>query len=405
MVALPLGAPALADPLFSSDDLHGYIDVRASAADGETSWLDRGLGVTPVNGAGGGFKGQAELAQSMIAWTPHLDFAFGAVVVGQFQPERDRSPSLGEAYLTWRSPPNPTTRISARAGLFYPPVSLEHDAGPFWIDRDMITPSAINSWIGEEVKVVAGELTVSQVMAGQTFTATGAVFGFNATAGTLLTFRGWGLGDITTGAPDRYLLPPLSAFMQQVQAPQTTPVFQIGGNPGAYARLAWKPLANLTFSGVYYDNRGQLGAVQDGQWAWRTRFWDAGFVFDFDASNHLLGQAMTGETRFALPTDDLVADTTFKAAYLRATHDFGRDALSARIDLFKTTDLADDEYGDTSEHGWALAADYRKRLSDHVDLLAEALHVHSDRPARLDILGISPNQSQTVLQISVRIRL
>ena len=31
---------------------------------------------------------------------------------------------------------------------------------------------------------------------------TGAGFGFNDTAGTLLTFRGWGLGDITAGAPD-----------------------------------------------------------------------------------------------------------------------------------------------------------------------------------------------------------
>jgi hypothetical protein len=271
--------------------------------------------------------------------------------------------------------------------------------------RDMITPSAINSWIGEEVKVVAGELTLTQVVAGQTFTATGAVFGFNATSGTLLTFRGWGFGDITTGAPDRYLLPPLSAFMIQAQAPQTTPVFQIGANPGAYARLAWKPSANLTFSAVYYDNHGQLGAVQDGQWAWRTRFGDAGFVLDLDATNHVLGQAMSGNTRFALPNGQLVADTSFDAAYLRASHDFGADALSARIDVFETIDDADDEYGDTSEHGWAVAADYRKRISDRVDLLGEALHVRSDRPARLDILGISPTQSQTVFQLSVRIRL
>ena len=44
--------------------------------------------------------------------------------------------------------------FSARAGLMWPPVSLEHE-GADWHVKDSITPSAINSWIGEEVRPVA----------------------------------------------------------------------------------------------------------------------------------------------------------------------------------------------------------------------------------------------------------
>ena len=42
----------------------------------------------------------------------------------------------------------------------WPPVSLEHE-GADWHVQDSITPSAINSWIGEEVRPVALEGTLA----------------------------------------------------------------------------------------------------------------------------------------------------------------------------------------------------------------------------------------------------
>ena len=403
--ALLIAGPAAADPFFSREDLHGYLDLRLSAADGESSWLNGGFGKTSVSGGGGGFRGRAELAQGMVAWTPHLTWDLDAILVGQYQPSGDRGPTLGEAYLRWRPARGGATRISARAGLFYPPVSLEHEAGAFWVDRDMITPSAINSWIGEEVKVVGVEATVTQKVSGGQISLTGAIFGFNDTAGTLIAFRGWSLDDVIVGAPDHYPLPPLSALVRAVQAPRTNPVFEIDHRPGAYARLGWKPEPNLTLNAVYYDNGGAVGAGASGQSSWRTRFGDAGVRYDLDATNRLIGQAIIGRTRFGLSSGELVADTSFRAAYLRATHDLGRDSLSARADLFDTTNHAGLEYGDTNEQGWAVGADYRKRLSGHADLLFEALHVQSNRPARRDILGLPPGQGQTLLQASLRLRL
>jgi hypothetical protein len=77
--------------------------------------------------------------------------------------------------------------------------------------------------------------------------------------------------------------------------------------------------------------------------------------------------------------------------------------VSGRIDLFETVDRAKAYFGDTNERGWAVTADYRKRLSAHADLLFEALRVGSDRPARAGLLAEAPVQGQTVLQAALRL--
>jgi hypothetical protein len=278
----------------------------------------------------------------------------------------------------------------------YPQISMEHD-GAAWIDRDMITPSAINSWVGEEVKVVAAEASVRRDFAGQQVSATVAVFGFNDTSGTLLTTRGWALGDIMAGAPDRFILPPLSEFLRTVQAPITNPVFEIDG------RLEWRSGGGLALNAFVYDNAGNLIGLSEGQWAWRTRFLNIGARLDLDRRTHVLAQAMSGETRFGYAEPDIWVDTLFRAAYVLVRRDLGADAASARFDLFETRDRTEIEYGDTSEQGWAVTADYRKRLGSHANLLVEALHVESNRPARVDILGETARQGQTVLQASLRL--
>ena len=98
--------------------------------------------------------------------------------------------------------------FSARAGLMWPPISLEHE-GADWHVKDSITPSAINSWIGEEVRPVAAEGTLAATLGEHKLRATAALMAGNDTAGTLLTFRGWALHDRTTLAFNRQPLPPL----------------------------------------------------------------------------------------------------------------------------------------------------------------------------------------------------
>lgn len=400
---LCVAGPAWADEgPFSLGDVSGMLDLRASAANGEVSWLDGGFGKTRVSGAGGGFAGTATIGDSYLAWTPHLTWDLGAVIVGQYQPDHDRAPALDQAFLVYKPAPRSQTRYSARLGLFYPPVSEEH-TGPAWIDQDMITPSAINSWIGEEVKVVGLEASIRHDFGEQALGLTAGAFGFNDTAGTLLATRGWALDDIRAGAPGHYPLPPLSPFLSWVQAPITTPVESVDHRVGAYARFDWRVSDRLALDAFYYDNQGDMTGFDKFQWAWNTRFWNAGARLDLGGDTKLLAQLMSGETRMGYADPDPWVDTRFQAAYLLVSHAFGGDALSGRIDAFQTLDRADEEYGDTREHGWAVTADYRKRLGAHANLLFEALHVFSDRPARADILGEPQTQAQTVLQAALRL--
>ena len=59
--------------------------------------------------------------------------------------------STVEAFLTYNFARRRHHKLVARAGV-WPPVRLNHNR-PEWRVRDTITPSAINSWIGDEVKL------------------------------------------------------------------------------------------------------------------------------------------------------------------------------------------------------------------------------------------------------------
>ncbi|MEA3035128.1 MAG: hypothetical protein QOH04_887, partial [Sphingomonadales bacterium] len=236
LIALAGLAPAAARA--AGGVMSGVADFRLAAADGETSWLAGGFGKTRLGSGGDGdLKLHAVPAFGELIVQPPLTWNLRATLVLTAQQGPRQPLDVSEALVTWKPLPRGPLRLSARAGLFWPPVSLEHE-GAGWIVPDMITPSAINSWIGEEVKMVAAEGTVARDMGGGRVAATFALFGFNDTAGTLLAFRGWAMHDVTAGAFGHRRLPPLNPFMQDVQAPSTRPVDEVDGRLGFYAKLA-----------------------------------------------------------------------------------------------------------------------------------------------------------------------
>src|SRR5262249_15298125 len=158
-------------------------------------------------------------------------------------------------------------RARARFGLFYPPVSLEHD-GPGWTTTHTITPSAINSWIGEEVKVLGAEASARAALGGQELGATLALFGYNDTSGTLLSYRGWALHDVMATAYGDLRLPNRSAAWRAVkrsQAMTTDPTAELDDRVGYYARLEYRPIGAVTLDLLHYDNAGDRDSVQHGQ--------------------------------------------------------------------------------------------------------------------------------------------
>src|SRR5437762_340823 len=165
--AIPLGcafaalwaAPASGAELFASDTLELNGDLRLVGIDGQESWVDGGFGKLR-SGSDGDLRVSPQFGNANLVWKPQFTWSLGATIVGSLQGGERTEAGLTQAYLTYK--PMRTTGLapSARIGLMWPPVSLEHE-GVDWHVRNSITPSAINSWIGEEVRPVAAEATLA----------------------------------------------------------------------------------------------------------------------------------------------------------------------------------------------------------------------------------------------------
>ena len=399
--ALPAAAQDYGDP--SGRSLSVSLDLRAVAADGEPSWLDGGYGKARFDpdSASDRLDLQAHAVEGAVAWSPQIGWSLGATLVALAQDGQDKPVDISEAYITYRHDPVGSLRLSARAGLFWPQVSHEH-SGPAWGVTETITPSAINSWIGEEVKVAGLEATASLPLAGGRAYATLAAFGLNDTSGTLLAFRGWALHDEKATAFSLQPLPPLDAFMRYAQAPKTRPIIELDNRPGWYARAAWAS-KTVRLDALYYDNRGDPEAVNaDLQWGWRTRFAALGASVS-KGPVKLIAQGMTGTTLMGFPKAGRIwVDTSFRSAFALATATIGQISLSARAEAFGTRGRGSVLASDESEDGWATTLAARHAFGDHVTMLGEWLHIDSDRASRTRA-SLIPQQAQNVLQLALRL--
>lgn len=409
MIAWSVALPAVAqdyDENPSGRSLYALADLRLTLSDGERSWLDGGFGKSRFGGgADRDAAARARAVEGDLVWQPHLGWALDATIAASAQQGQDQPVDLSEAYLHYRHAPIGEVRVGARLGYFWPPISLEH-SGPAWSVTETITPSAINSWIGEEVKVAGAEASASAPLGGGRLTATAAVFGLDDTAGTLLSFRGWALHDEKATAFSLQPLPPLDDFMEYAQAPRTRPALEIDNRPGFYAKLGWASHL-MKLQAFYYDNRGDPEAVRPTlQWGWRTRFGQIAAQLKPDAKTTITSQAMIGSTRMGFPQPTLIwVDTQFRSAFLLATRRIGgHSSVSARAEAFGTRGRGSVLGAATDEDGWAATLAGRHAIDDHVTVLGEQLHVDSTRDERARVV-LAPHQAQTIAQVSARVTL
>ena len=398
--------PALADAdLFGRDTLSGLLDLRLQAADGEPSFLRRGTGKLDASGGGDDLALRPRLDLATVAWRPDFGAGVSGYVTAQAQTHQEQGVDLAEAFVAWRPTPRSSTRVSARAGLFWPPFSLEHD-GVAWTTTRTLTPSAINTWIAEEVKVAGVEVSVTQELGGHRLTAQVAGFFANDTTATLLTYRGWALDGARTTLNSGLPLPPFGTngnHPGQTEASQ--PQREIDGRPGGYVRLEWRPPAPVVLEASYYDNAANPHLFIDGQWGWRTTFANLGLTWRPASDWEVLAQGMFGRSYFGEHTPlGWYVDVNFRSAYVLATHTTGRRRFTVRVDGFGIDDLSFKAFDNSGEHGWALTGDYAYALTDRLSLWAEVLHVDSHREARTYVLR-GPDQAQTVAQLALRARL
>jgi len=302
----------------------------------------------------------------------------------------------------------------------WPPVSLEHE-GADWHVADTVTPSAINSWIGEEVRPAAVEASVEAPAGSGRLTATAALFAANDTSGALLAFRGWALHDRKTLAFRRQPLPKLNEEMEYLQPRFTHPLLDVGpgfaARPGFYGRLTWETGLPLRLELFGYDNRADPEAVnEDMEWGWRTWFLQLAAVAQPTKHMEIKAQAMTGHSLMGYRQEgeeegEAVGeyaqrrwvDHRFRAAYLLVRQDWDSLSLTARGEVFDGRQHGSYQGKDDDEDGWALTAAGKWRINSSFEALVELLHVRSRREAR-ERDGEAATQHQNQLQAVMRAR-
>jgi hypothetical protein len=375
-------------------DLGGYVELRGATPPNQQSWRDGGLGKAEFDG-----RSAKVLADGAIDGRLNILPGLSALATVRAGSDQKSAVDVIESYLRSESAPAAGWRVIGKLGAFFPPISLENE-GVGWTSPWTITPSAINSWVGEELRTVGGEGTVEWRSGGDAVSLTGAVFGWNDPTGALLADRGWAFDSRANGLFGNVRLPDALAAATRHSGPLTDePFHEVDDQPGWYAALTWQRDDLGKVSLLRYENRADPALARQGQAAWRTDFTSLGIEAD-PGDYVVLAQAMAGFTEIApVPTFD--SDTDFQAAYLLLGRYFGDFRVAGRIDVFATQEQH--QGGSTlSEHGHAFTASVGWTPRRWLRLTLEAMDIASKRAERVRI-GLPAAANEFQLQLSTRI--
>jgi hypothetical protein len=326
----------------------------------------------------------------------------------------DGSSGLGvtQAYLSWRPVPRSPFRHAVRAGAFYPPLSLEN-TDPGWTSPYSGAFSALNTWVGEELRTIGGEWSVSRPIgpraAQKEIRLIGAAYYGNDPAGALLSWRGFALHERQSRLGDAIDLPAVPqiqpGMLFRKQAPATKPFVELDHAPGFYYGAEWRLGRRVRLTGLKYDNHAEPTAFRHGQYGWTTRFDHVGAEIELPAGLGFVLQWMDGTTVMGPVVNGAhVVDNAFESCFALLTRKHGRHRWSLRFDDFDVADLDATPLDDNSESGDALTAAYRYELEASWSLGVEWLALDLTRPAET-YFGRPASSRENLFRLEMRYRL
>src|SRR5579859_4688017 len=369
----------------------GYLDLRLVNSGGERAAIDGGLGKTRYGDDGNAIH----LAEAALYGTVQLSEDLLIFADLRYEPSQRTAVDLLESYIRYRPLSLSPWRWSVKAGAFFPPISEENTA-PGWTSPWTLTPSAINGWVGEELRSIGAEGKVEWRGEADKLEAEVALVGWNDVAGVAIADRGWVMTDRVTGLFDRLRLP------NAIAAPRHTAVWrepftEIDNTPGWYAGLSWKHEDWGRLDLLYYDNEADPHAFQH-EFAWRTKFVSVGASTNIGGVT-VLSQVMSGDTTIQPGGEGYTSD--FQAAYLLLGYRLGDWRVAARGDVFATESQDKDPDARLGEHGTAETVAVSWQPIQYLKLTLEGLRVASFRTQRL-AYNLPPGQVDHQVQLGAK---
>ena len=385
----------------------GVVSARGMRVEGQRSWLEGGFGRLGESGGGArdaefAARGQAHLG---LDWRPSLEWLVHAHAAALAKPARARGRDAGlvEAFVLYRPELDARLSLRVKAGSYFPQTSREN-VERLWSSPYTITLSALNSWIGEEVRLTGLEAGLVRKGDEDEFQLHAGGFGANDSSGTVLAWRGWAMGDRLVTLGEALPLPSLRSFrpdgaFASQRGDGTRPIDELDGRVGWNARARWERRDAVLLQAAFLDNRGDRD-LHRGQYAWRTRFFQAGLELRLAKGLRLIAEAADGTTGMGDRTLAHV-DVDFRAGYALVPWASGPLRLSARYDRFRNRDR-DGTTEPNGEDGDAvtLAAFFSPR--SFLRLGAEYLDLRAQRPAALHS-GFDPDTNARRATLELRL--
>ena len=389
------GARAMAFDLTPDVALDGYIDARLIASSDQTSWLRGGLGKFRFGPDRGNFRFVEGVLQADASFSDELYL----IAVARAEPDQRSGVDALEAYVGYTPKSDGDVSWSMKAGAFFPTISLEND-DIGWTSPYTLTASALNTWVGEELRTIGGEGIVKWRTGLGTFSAMGSLFCCNDPAGVLVADRGWVMDDRPAGLFERQRLPDATARMFHAPVPMRTGEFdEIDNRVGWYWGLGWQMEDVGKITVVNYNNDGADDAVSARDASWATRFWSVGARTQLGPVT-LIAQGLTGDTGI----ESFGADhyTDFQAAYLLVSYQLDDWTMSLREDAFQTRS-EQNPASPFNEDGHALTIAVSWTAYQWLRLTGEWIVMSSRKGEYLLDGYASPNLTENQFQLSAKV--
>jgi hypothetical protein len=371
------------------------LDVRAVDSNGRDSFLDGGLGTLRYD--------EDDTGLHVGRFRAAIDQPIGELLSAHAEVsswgDDDKNPiDFTEAFLEYRPYPTAGFRSRVRLGAFFLPMSLENRAKG-WETPYTITPSAIGSWVGEELRTIGleGQVDWLGTRTGHAFDLqlTAAVFGWNDPAGVMLALHGFGLSDRQTTLFGRVGEPGSPATYDR------EPFHEVDGRAGFHVGGQARYLDRAILNVVHYDNRADPSAYSPSinDFAWETAFDSAALRVETAGDWTLLVQAVAGDT-YVSPGGRFLREWEFNSQSAMLSKGFGKHLITARYDAFEVETEATAGAGNSDGNAWAVAYSYDTGKDWRVAL--EWIRVESYVERRPMRLGEAPFATERKVELSVR---
>ena len=373
----------------SNHQFSGVVQAGYVISDSQQSFLNSGSGILRHD------SDSLILQQAIALIESDWSTDFSSKVVINAYSDGDQKLSLSQAELSYQPLIKSTLKYKVRVGMFYPELSVENtDIG--WLSPYTYTQSAINSWIGEELRIFGVEASLfksgRRSSSPWSWDAKVGLYKGNDPLGSVIAWRGFGMHDRQSVFDERleFAAYPFVVSADGINHPAwVEPFHELDKNVGAYIGLHINYLRRTEVKYYRYDNLADPNVVNSQRlYPWRTKFHSIAINHQIDKQWQIKGQFMYGAT---LMGQNFV-HVDYVAGFVQGTYKLNnKHKLSTRIDIFDVAERDDIPEDINTSYGHAFTLNYQFKISENWRLGSE-LHFNKNTALNRATLGISPEQ-------------